>query len=302
MTHRIATYVLLLATGYSLLLGGCTPKMASEEYTDEKVNVGLLAGNDQAVDAATVKSASPNVPAGAPQLAYDYEYGFSASPNGVNALIAADQAACTKAGPAVCQMISLSANNNPDSRYVRKTLELRVTPQWLTAWQGNLDGSLRKAGGHLISQNITSEDLSLQIVDTDAHLKNKLALRDRLLAIIQSHPGKIADLVEAETQLSQVQGEIDSAQSTLAVLRKRVATTHLTLTYQSEAAAASNGTFQPVMHAFRNILNNMMQMVGALITTAAFLIPLVVVLIPLGWLLAKWLKKRKLKIKGKSET
>ncbi|MFT4075834.1 MAG: DUF4349 domain-containing protein [Asticcacaulis sp.] len=299
MTYRFIPTAILLTAGIALTLGGCTPKPATEEgFAEEKVNVDLVAPPGP-VDAANAKPPA-DAPSGAPQLAYDYAYGFSASAKGIETLITADQAACAKAGPGVCQVISLSANNNPDSSYVRKTLELRVTPQWLTAWQGNLDSGLRKVGGHLTSQNVTSEDLSLQIVDTDAHLKNKLALRDRLLTIIQSHPGKVADLVEAETQLSQVQSEIDSAQSSLAVLRKRVATTHLTLTYESEAAAASNGTFRPVTNALRNILNNMMQMVGALITIAAFLLPLAVVLTPAIWLFSRWWKNRKSRPKPES--
>jgi hypothetical protein len=281
--------ITLLAVSAFLALSACSKPASEERFTDEKVNVDLVA--PPAVDAAV--AARPSVSAGAPQLAYDYEYGFSATPKGVDALLKADQAACAGAGQAACQMISMTASNNPDSQYVRKTLELRVTPEWLKSWQGRLDAGLKKAGGHITSQNVTSEDLSLQIVDTDAHLKNKLALRDRLLTIIRNNPGKIADLVEAETQLSQVQSEIDSAQSTLAVLQKRVATTHLTLTYQSEAAAASNGTFQPVTYAFRNVLNNMMQMVGALITIVAFLVPLAIVVTPLVWLFIKWLRNRK---------
>ena len=260
-------------------------------YTDEKVNVDFLAG--QAVDAAASAPVHAMVTSGAPQLAYDYEYGFSTSPKGVDALINADQNTCAKAGQAACQMISMRADNNPDSDFVRKTLELRVTPEWLKAWQGRLNAELKQAGAHIVSQNVTSEDLGLQIVDTDAHLKNKLALRDRLLNIIKNNPGKIGDLVEAETQLSQVQSDIDSAQSTLAVLQKRVATTHLTLIYQSEAAAASHNTFSPVTNAFRNILNNMMIMLGIIISAAAFLIPLLIVVVPLIWLFVKWLRKRK---------
>ncbi|ESQ89730.1 hypothetical protein ABENE_13375 [Asticcacaulis benevestitus DSM 16100 = ATCC BAA-896] len=279
-----------------MILSGCSKQTATEEsYADEKMNVNI-----QAVDAAASAPVHSTVTSAPPQLAYDYDYGFSSGTKGVDALINADQSACAKAGQAACQMISMRADNNPGSGFVRKTLELRVTPEWMKIWQGQLSANLKNSNAHIFSQNVTSEDLSLQIVDTDAHLKNKLALRDRLLNIIKNNPGKIGDLVEAETQLSQVQSDIDSAQSTLAVLQKRVATTHLTLTYQSEAAAASHNTFSPVTDAFRNILNNMMIMLGIIISAAAFLIPLLIVIVPLIWLFVKWFRKRKASKIGKA--
>ncbi|HVZ29658.1 MAG TPA: DUF4349 domain-containing protein [Asticcacaulis sp.] len=224
-----------------------------------------------------------------PQLAYDYSYGFSAGAANLEALVKADQSACERAGVLECQMISMTSNNDRDAAYVNKTLELRVTPHWLKTWQGQLEANVAKAHGRIVSQSVSSEDLSLQIVNTTAHIQNQQALRDRLIQIIKGSHGKIADLVEAETQLAKVQEDIDASQSALAVMQKRVATTHLTLTYQSEAVAASQGTFAPVVDACKNILRNMMGMVGILITLLSYLAVPAVILVPL----AMWLLKRR---------
>jgi hypothetical protein len=281
-------FILLAAS-----LGACTPKPPAENgYADEKVNVDMIASPPVVQPRAT-----PPAVNALPQLAYEYNYTFTASAKGVETLVTADQTACAKAGPAVCQVISMNTQNNSDAGTISKTLELRVTPEWLKTWHGGLNAGLAKAHGHIAEESVTSEDLSLEIVDTDARLKNKLALRDRLLDIIKHNAGKIGDLVEAETQLSQVQSDIDSAQSSLAVMQKRVATSHLTLSYNSEMATTSRGTFEPVISASKNILNNIMTMIGGIITVGSLLLPLGLVLAPVIWFGLKWWRNRKPKIK-----
>ena len=244
---------------------------------------------------ADKKGDAPKTEISIPQLAYDYTYTFGAGPKGVETMIAADQAACEAAGPTACQMISLQSSSDPANSLVRKELELRVTPQWLKAWQAGLTSAVAKAHGRIAEQNVTSEDLSLQIVDSEAHIQNKEALRDRLLQVIKNNTGKIADLIEAETQLSNVQEDIDASRSALAVMQKRVATTHLTLTYVSEASDTSQGVFAPVGEAFRGVLRNMMSVFAALITLLSYLAPLALVAIPALWFGLRWHKRNKVK-------
>jgi len=281
-----ATGLVFVAT----LLTACSkpPALHESSYTDEAVNVEVAAQ-------ARAGAASPSVPqaaAGTPQLAYEYSYGFQGSAKGIESLRQADQAACAQAGPAECQMLAVTSDSNTDADVVNKSLELRVSPAWLKRWQNGLEASVSKAHARITQESVSSEDLSLQIVDVSARLKNKTALRDRLQEIIRTSTGKIADLVEAENQLSQVQSDIDSIQSQLAVMQKRVATVRLSLSYRSEAAATSNSVFAPVADAWNGILRNMMLMVSMLITVAAFLVPPAVIVVPLVW----WfLKRRKAK-------
>ena len=81
-----------------------------------------------------------------------------------------------------------------------------------------------------------SEDLTRQIVDTEAAVRARTALRDRLQAILATRPGKLSDLLEVEKELARVQGELDATQSELAVMRTRVVTSLLTITYSSGAS------------------------------------------------------------------
>ncbi len=271
------------------------PKSA-ESYADQRVAVDLVAP----AEAGGAPAAGTAIAVAVPQLAYSYEYGFVVPAARLEALTRAHQKACDAAGLAACQMISARGSTDKDASSLSRTLELRVTPAWLKTWQASLDADIKKARGRISRHSVESEDLSLQIVDTEARLKNKEALRDRLAEIVRSRPGKIADLVEAETQLAQVQGDIDAARSSLNVMRKRVATVHLTLTYESEAVAASSGTFAPLSDAWNSILRNMVWALASLIHLIAYAVPFVLFGYGAFWLLRRWWKARKAK-KAKTE-
>ena len=289
------TYAVATVTVACLLaLSGCQAKPAAEESPAGAARYAPLPSADKAAKPADGAAADNALRV--PQLAYDYTYGFSAGADGVEALLKADQAACENAGPLECQMISLTSDSIRDAAYVRKTLELRATAAWVKKWQGGLDAAVTKAHGRIAQQNISSEDLSLQIVDATAHIQNKEALRDRLQQIIRTSNGKVAELIEAETQLSEVQTDIDASKSALAVMQKRVATSHLTLTYESDGAAASRGTFEPVVEAWKGVLGNMMSVVALLINILSFLVPLAVVGVPAAWFGRKWYLARKAKV------
>ena len=297
-TVIVATAVILACTG---LMACSKPAAMSEAKFNPQAATATTAADAQ--PGATIgghpgnttgnSAGNTDVAASIPQLAYDYSYGFQGSAKGIETLRRADQAACDRAGPSECQMLASTSNSDHDANFVNRSLELRASPTWLKRWQGGLDTSVSQAHVRITEESVSSEDLSLQIVDTAARMKNKQALRDRLQAIIRGGNGKISELIEAESQLAQVQADIESAQSQLAVMQKRVATVHLTLTYRSDAAATSTSIFSPVAEAWNGALRNMMVMVSLLITLMAFLLPVAIVAAPPVW----WFLKRR-----KSET
>ena len=254
------------------LLSGCS-KPAAGSYSDGAVTpAGAPQEPGEPAQGYSLKA--PADPLRVPQLAYDYTYRFSASAENVEALRKADQAACEQAGPQDCQMISLSADSDKDNDTVNKTLELRVTPAWLKRWQAGLDASVARAHGRIAQQNVTSEDLSLQIVDAQAHIKNKEALRDRLRHDIETQKAQLTDLTGLENQLSQIQEDIDASQSSLAVMNKRIGTIHLTLHYQADAVAASGDTFAPIGNAVKSSLGIFINVLAGMINVLAAILPI----------------------------
>jgi hypothetical protein len=124
------------------------------------------------------------------------------------------------------------------------------------AFRKNLPENLKGYGATLDSSSDSSEDLTVQIVDTTARLNSNKTLRDRLQKLLAERPGKLGELLEIERELARVQGEIDATESILAAMRLRVAMADLTLGYQAMASPVSQSVWRPVGEAFGSFVPN----------------------------------------------
>jgi hypothetical protein len=104
-------------------------------------------------------------------------------------------------------------------------LTLRVQPSQLLPALDAL-----AALGREENRSVSSEDVTEKYIDTEARLKNAIALRDRLKALL-NQAKDVKDVLEIEKELSRVQGDIDSMEGRLKKLKEQVdhATVDLTL-------------------------------------------------------------------------
>jgi hypothetical protein len=244
--------------------------------------------------APNTSSPGPSQPAGPTPvlfLAYTYSRGLEIPSERLSGVMDMHVQACQAAGPRVCQLIGSNRTGDPES-YMEGYVSLRAEPMWLRTFIAGLAQQADEAGGRIIAENVSSEDLTRQIVDTEARLRAQTALRDRLQQLLRSRPGRLSDLLEVERELARVQGEIDAVQSSLAVMRTRVAMSELTIQYRSAPRPVGSDTFEPLRQAFANFLGIIVGGFAAIITIIAALIPFAIVLVPLGWLLLRWRKSR----------
>lgn len=244
--------------------------------------------------AQTPATAQPGQPAGPSPilyLAYSYGIGLEIPSQRLSAVMDRHVQACQSAGPRLCQLIGSNRQGDPES-YLQGYVSLRAEPAWLRTFMAGLENEADAAGGRIVSQTVQSEDLTRQIVDTEARMRALTALRDRLQELLRSRPGRLSDLLEVERELARVQGEIDATQSNLAVMRTRVAMSELTLNYQSAPRPVGSDTFEPLRHAFANFLGIVVAGFAAIVTIIAGLIPVLVVAIPLIWLALRWRRRR----------
>jgi len=287
-----------------LILAGCGSSAEHTEEASADASAAAAFSPDAAVIATAAAGASESppapprgpgagsiVPAGAPMLAYEYDYGIETPAGKVRELAGRHEAACTAAGPALCQVTSSSvAETGKDS--LMATLELRAAPAWLKGFRDGLPGDAKTAGGRVTNSNVSSEDLSRQIVDTEARLRAMTTLRDRLQALLADRPGKLSDLVEIERELARVQGDIDSTTSQLAVMRGRVAMSEVTLNYRSRDMLAPRGVWSPLVGAFTDFIGIVALTLATMVRLVAWLLPWVLVGGGLIWLFRKRLPKR----------
>lgn len=266
----------------------------------DAVAADASAGAEMAKPAAPGPDQRQSVPASVPMLAYSYRYGIEAPPRAVRGLLARHEAACAAAGPTVCQVTSSQVQEYGQDE-VRGALTLRAAPAWLKGFRAGLAGEAKSAGGRLAAVNVSSEDLSRQIVDTEAALRAKTTLRDRMQALLADRPGKLGDLIELERELARVQGEIDATQSELALMRTRVATSDVTISYASAGVLAPEGVLAPLSEALSDFLRIIVGTLAVMIRVIAALAPWVLAIGALLWVFRKRLPKIRLRRRKAAE-
>jgi hypothetical protein len=276
-----------------LLLTGCS-KPAEPVAADMMAEVApASAPPAEKADAGATRGepADPVLPApSAPMLAYRYDYQIAAPPKHVRAMAARHEAACVAAGPAICQVTSSRVSAQGEGE-VRAELSLRAEPRWLRRFREGLDREARDAGGEVTSAVSTTEDLTRRIVDTEATMRAKTTLRDRLQRLLAERPGKLAELLELERALAETQGEIDAMQSELAVMRTRVATSALKIEYVSTGISARPGAWTPLTQALGNAGAMLAASLGVLIQLLVVAAPWAAVAAGLAFVFRSRLKR-----------
>ena len=93
---------------------------------------------------------------------------------------------------------------------LRGQIVVKVLPE-------NLDRFLQKLRGlgELKNQTLGTEDVTKAYFDTDARLKNAHVMEQRLIDMLKTKTGKVADLLQVEKELGRVREEIEKMQGEL---------------------------------------------------------------------------------------
>ena len=281
----------------AVLLAACSPpaaKSASEPASamaPEAVAAADVAGGGPPAPREAAPD-GPKTPA-APLLAYAHAAEIEAPAPRIDGLMKAHAGACAAAGASVCTMLGARKDSASGGEFVSGELHLRAEPKWLERFRAGLEGDAKAAQGRLVSTSVSAEDLTRDIVDGEARLRAQKTLRDRLQQLLRDRPGKLADLLETERELARVQGEIDSMESMLAVMRQRVDMSTLDIAYRSAPNALTRGAFEPVRDAAAGFLGSVAQGLAALITLVGVLAPWLILIVPGVWFGLRWLRRRR---------
>lgn len=288
-----------LVLSSALLLAACNAESTLEGYSADAAAestvdaVDMLEPPPPGAEGAAAGERSPVTPeAQTPRLAYSYSYALELPGDQVAALAARHERACVAAGPTRCQVIgSESRSYGEDERMA--SLEIRAEPGWLAAFRNGLAAEAEAADGAIADSSTSTEDLTRALIDTEAHLRAKTALRDRLQTMLATRQGDLQTILEVERELARVQGEIDAASSTLAVMRARVAMSRMTLTYQSRGVLAPDRATAPLSAALNGALGLFMMALAVIVSVLAFVAPFALIGVPLGWFLLRRHRRRK---------
>lgn len=220
-----------------------------------------------------------------PRIAYAYTFGFRVTAVNLPGLQRSHAELCEKMGPKNCRVMELSQSGGEDD-YATGRLVLEVAAPKARSFGTQLDTVAEGVGAEQISSEITGEDLSRQIVDTEAKLRARRLLRDRLMELLATRKGSVAELIEAERGVAAVNQEIDEAQSWLNELRGRVEFSRFEISYESEGGAG-RGFLMPISAVLGSLGMIMGGVIAVLIALAAALVP-----IGLFWLGGRWVWRK----------
>jgi len=207
-----------------------------------------------------------------PQVAYTFAYGFRVPADTIRPLQERHADMCETKGPQVCRIISMDSGER-EGDYAYGNLSIAVASGQARQFGKALTAASGQMDGELTSSSIQGEDLSKRIVDTEARLRARTILRDRLMEVLRNRSGTVAELVEAERGVAQVNEEIDQARSWLAEMRGRVAYSTMTLEY--EAGAPSQGGFvDPIRGALGSLATIFGNLIGFLLIAGAVVLPI----------------------------
>ncbi|GAA4052511.1 DUF4349 domain-containing protein [Parerythrobacter jejuensis] len=253
--------------------------MAEAPAVERAVAVDIA---EESGEATTSSVPSSSIPVSAPQIAYVYDYGYRVAPDQISTLAQRHVDLCEKKGPQTCRVISLQQSGSEGS-YAYGKLELAVAAGVARDFGKELSAAAESVDGEQVNVAISGEDLSKRIVDTEARLRARSLLRDRLMEVLRSRRGTVAELVEAERGVAQVNEEIDQARSWLTEMRGRVAFSRVSIDYNS--SARTGGSFsRPIVEAFQSMGSIMGATIGFLIYLVAGGIPVILALLGLRWL------------------
>lgn len=106
--------------------------------------------------------------------------------------------------------------------------------------------------GRVLNRTVSESDVSMQYIDTEARLKTRLALRDRLQSLLETAES-VEDILNIERELARVQGEIDAMQGQLNYLDRQVDESTLDVTLQTPAVTPPETKPGPLGYVFLGI-------------------------------------------------
>ena len=165
-----------------------------------------------------------------------------------------------------------------------------------------LEAFLREARGlgRIEHEWQESKDVTRELVDVDARLRNLQRTEERLLSLLTDKTGALADVLAVEAELSRVRGEVESMTAQLRALEGDVALAAVRIDVASDASDAveqPDDAFRPVRVVYRDAWAILASSGAALVWFAAALVRASLAVLPwipvlgLAWLGVRRLRR-----------
>lgn len=223
----------VLAMSSAALLAACS---ANEDATS-----GRQGGAETVAEHAPEALGAEAISIAVPQLVYRYSLRFQLPEARLAATQESHHALCQGLGPARCQLVALTRGDENNGAGEAQ-LKLRVATAHATYFTGEAARQVVAAGGTAPATNVNGEDVSKDLSDTAARIRQREVLVARLTEMLRTRKGSVSELVDAERSVAAAQEELDKARAWLGELRGRISMAEVDIRYQPLAAPASGAS------------------------------------------------------------
>ncbi len=189
-----------------------------------------------------------------------------------------------------CTILSTNLDREDDGT-IDASLSIRLPPEGLPEFVQTLGSPPAR----IVRHSESAEDKTVAVLDTEKRLEAKVAVRERLLALLKdaskASPG---DLASIEKQLGDVQGEIESLTATQYYLNTITETVKVDISYRGITHIEGDLDFTPIDRAVHGIGRTTVESIASFVSFVAAITPWLpfVALLTYGYIRARRIWKR----------
>ncbi|MEP2103195.1 MAG: DUF4349 domain-containing protein [Parasphingorhabdus sp.] len=177
-----------------------------------------------------LRSKDPVGRASMPEFTYTYDYKFEVPDTDLGRVQDAHVAACDAMGAQQCRLANFRQEMNGIAGAVA-SLELYVATDKVRILADQMTGITRDFGGERVEANIIGTDTTRQLEQAELQVKNTLAEKERLQAIIDDRRSTRAEKRAAAQQLATLAPRINANQQRLDNVASQLGYTKLSISY-----------------------------------------------------------------------
>jgi cob(I)alamin adenosyltransferase len=196
-----------------------------------------------------------------------------------------------------CEVLTSTITTPTGGAVPSGAITMRVVPDDLQTLLAKIQ-TLGQIGTHTTER----EDVTNQVIDTEAKLKNLTAFRDSLREMLKKPSATVQDLVAIQQQLADTQAELDSQTTQRKILANETEKIAVSISFRAAAAGAARGAFSQVRDAILDSGSVLADSLASLITFIVALIPWLILIVPGVWLLGKAWRRLRRNPKGQLPT
>jgi hypothetical protein len=158
---------------------------------------------------------------------------------------------------------------------------------------------IRATGSRVVQEKVTGEDVTEEYIDLEARIRNQRALEAQFLEIMK-RAGKIEDALDVQREIADVRTEIERLEGRKRFLENQTTLSTINVTLQTPTAIVNTaGFWYSIKSAFADGVDVATAIILFLIRAVISLIPILVLIVLPGALIAKLVMNRWRRLQAK---